>query len=63
MTSRVTAGKVNITRFSVFKYSLFNLELLPVEVRIISNLSLMFVYRVLCFKSSAFVVLVQDPVV
>ena len=56
-------GKVNITRFSVFKYSLFNLELLPVEVRIISNLSLMFVNRVLCFKSSAFVVLVQDPVV
>ena len=37
MTSRVAAGKVNITRFSVFKYSLFNLELLPVEVRIISN--------------------------
>ena len=63
MTSRVPAGKVNITRFSVFKYSLVNLELLPVEVRIISNLSLMFVYRVLCFKSSAFVVLVQDPVV
>lgn len=63
MTSGVAAGKVNITRFSVFKYSLFNLELLPVEVRIISNLSLMFVYRVLCFKSSAFVVLVQDPVV
>ena len=63
MTSRVAAGKVNITRVSVFKYSLFNLELLPVEVRIISNLSLMFVYRVLCFKSSAFVVLVQDPVV
>ena len=63
MTSRVAAGKVNITRLSVFKYSLFNLELLPVEVRIISNLSLMFVNRVLCFKSSAFVVLVQDPVV
>ena len=63
MTSRVAAGKVNIARFSVVKYSLFNLELLPVEVRIISNLSLMFVYRVLCFKSSAFVVLVQDPVV
>ena len=63
MRSRVAAGKVNIARFSVFKYSLFNLELLPVEVRIISNLSLMFVYRILCFKSFAFVVLVQDPVV
>ena len=62
MTSRVAAGKVNIARFSVFKYSLFNLEFLPVEVRIISNLLLMFVYRVLCFKSFVFVVLVQDPV-
>ena len=58
MTSRVAAGKVNIARFSVFKYSLFNLEFLPVEVRIISNLLLMFVYRVLCFKSFV----VQDPV-
>ena len=28
--------QVNITRFSVFKNSLFKLELLPVEVRIIS---------------------------
>ena len=62
MISRVAAGKVNIARFSVFKYSLFNLEFLPVEVRIISNLLLMFVYRVLCFKSFVFVVLVQDPV-
>ena len=63
MTSRVAAGKVNIARFSVFKYSLFNLELLAVKSELSVILSLIFAYRMLCFKSSAFVVLVQGPVV
>ena len=49
-------GKINITR-------LFNLELLAVKSELSVILSLIFAYRMLCFKSSAFVVLVQGPVV